>query len=213
MNKGIIEKTEKWVKAQLINEESGHDWYHILRVTRTAQQIAKEENANDEIVTLAALVHDLADDKVAQNEKEALKKIDEWFKENGLGDEAIAQIISIITTISFKGGNGQPVSTLEGKIVQDADRLDALGAIGIARTFVYSGHKGQPMYDPELPVRNEMSIEEYRHGKSSAVHHFYEKLLKLKDQMNTTTGMKLAARRHAFMETYLEQFYQEWNGR
>ncbi|ERN52860.1 HD domain-containing protein [Alkalihalophilus marmarensis] len=210
MNKGIIEKTEKWVKAQLINEESGHDWYHILRVTRTAQQIAKEEHANDEIVTLAALVHDLADDKVAQNEKEALKKIAEWFKENGLDDEAIDQIISIITTISFKGGNGQPVSTLEGKIVQDADRLDALGAVGIARTFVYSGHKGQPMYDPELPVRNEMSIEEYRHGKSSAVHHFYEKLLKLKDQMNTTTGMKLAARRHAFMETYLEQFYSEW---
>lgn len=210
MNKGIIEKTEKWVKAQLINEESGHDWYHILRVTRTAQQIAKEEHANDEIVTLAALVHDLADDKVAQNEKEALKKIAEWFKQNGLDDEAIDQIISIITTISFKGGNGQPVSTLEGKIVQDADRLDALGAVGIARTFVYSGHKGQPMYDPELPVRNEMSIEEYRHGKSSAVHHFYEKLLKLKDQMNTTTGMKLAARRHAFMETYLEQFYSEW---
>ncbi|MDV2885597.1 HD domain-containing protein [Alkalihalophilus pseudofirmus] len=210
MNKGIIEKTEKWVKAQLINEESGHDWYHILRVTRTAQQIAKEEHANDEIVTLAALVHDLADDKVVQNEKEALKKIDEWFKENGLDDEAIDQIISIITTISFKGGNGQPVTTLEGKIVQDADRLDALGAIGIARTFVYSGHKGQPMYDPELPVRNEMSLEEYRHGKSSAVHHFYEKLLQLKDQMNTTTGMKLAARRHAFMETYLEQFYSEW---
>ncbi|MEC2073788.1 HD domain-containing protein [Alkalihalophilus marmarensis] len=213
MNKEIIEKTEKWVKAQLINEESGHDWYHILRVTRTAQQIAKEEHANDEIVTLAALVHDLADDKVIQNEKEALKKIDEWFKENGLDDEAIDQIISIITTISFKGGNGQPVSTLEGQIVQDADRLDALGAIGIARTFVYSGHKGQPMYDPELPVRDEMSVEEYRHGKSSAVHHFYEKLLKLKDQMNTTTGMKLAARRHAFMETYLEQFYQEWKGR
>ncbi|MCM3715554.1 HD domain-containing protein [Halalkalibacter oceani] len=208
--KDAITKTTKWVKAQLENEGTGHDWDHIRRVTRQAEEIAEIEGADRHIVTLAALLHDLIDDKVVTSEEEGLARVNEWLAQLALPAGAQAHIIEIITTMSFKGGNNKPMSTLEGQVVQDADRLDALGAIGIARTFLYAGSKGQPMYDPAVRVRENMTAEQYRHGKSSAVHHFYEKLLKLKSLMNTNEAKRRAERRHAFMEQFLEQFYQEW---
>ncbi|WP_088103451.1 HD domain-containing protein [Halalkalibacter urbisdiaboli] len=208
--KGIIEATEKWVKDQLEHESSGHDWYHIARVTKQAREIAQIEGADLFIVTLAALLHDLADDKVVENEQEGLQRISDWLKSHQVDDRLINHILMIIQTMSYKGGTNTPVETLEGQVVQDADRLDSLGAIGIARTFVYSGSKGQPMYNPSLPVREKMTLAEYRKGESSAIHHFYEKLLKLKDLMNTETAKARAAERHAFMESFLEQFYNEW---
>ncbi|WP_017726955.1 HD domain-containing protein [Halalkalibacterium ligniniphilum] len=206
----IIEDAKEWVKDQLLHEGSGHDWYHIERVTYTAQAIAEKEDADDFIVALASLFHDLADDKVVENEQEGLQSIVTWLKDYDVNEKDIKHIMEIIQMISFKGGNGVPLKTKEAMVVQDADRLDAIGAIGIARTFTYAGSKGQPIYDPMLPVRDNMSVEEYRKGRSSAIHHFYEKLLKLKDLMNTDEGKRLAQERHRFMEQFLDQFYLEW---
>ncbi|SFL54773.1 uncharacterized protein SAMN04487943_102161 [Gracilibacillus orientalis] len=205
----IIKKTEDMVREKLWDEDSGHDWYHIERVTTTAKKLAEEENANLFVVTLAALLHDLADDKVVENEEEGLRAIQEWLGQHDVEKHDREHILSIIKNMSFKGGNGKPLDTLEGQVVQDADRLDAIGAVGIARCFVYAGKKGQSMYDPALEVREEMSINEYRKGKSSAIHHFYEKLLKLKDLMNTQAGYQVAQERHQFMEQFLEAFYLE----
>ncbi|WP_100404799.1 HD domain-containing protein [Bacillus solitudinis] len=206
----VILETSNWVKSKLEHEGTGHDWYHITRVTKQAKEIAIEEGANLFIVTLTALLHDLADDKVVNSEEEGRQEIKEWLHSHHLSETDIHHIITIIKTMSFKGGNNRAVESLEAQVVQDADRLDALGAIGIARTFIYSGSKGQPMYDPTISTRESMSVEEYRHGTSSAVHHFYEKLLKLKDLMNTESGKKRAEDRHSFMEEFLEQFYHEW---
>ncbi|KYG30994.1 HD domain-containing protein [Alkalihalobacillus trypoxylicola] len=209
----IIRKTEAWVKNQLIDERSGHDWYHVKRVSNQASKLAKLENADYFIVTMAALLHDIADDKLIENEQKALDSIKDWLDSLEINQEEQSHIFDIIQSISFKGGNGSPLRTLEAKIVQDADRLDAMGAIGIARTFTYSGHKGQAMYDPNLEIRENMTLEEYRNGQSSAVHHFYEKLLKLKDLMNTEHAKKEAEIRHQYMETFLAQFFQEWQGK
>ncbi len=205
----VILNTEQMVRDQLLNEESGHDWYHIERVTKTARQIAKKENANLFIVVLASLLHDLADDKVVESESKGIASIQQWLNAQQVESDDSEHILSIIQHMSFKGGNGTPLKTIEGQVVQDADRLDAIGAVGIARCFLYSGKKGQPIYDPTLKVREQMSKEEYRHGNSSAIHHFYEKLLKLKDLMNTETGQNLANERHQFMLEFLEQFFDE----
>ncbi|MEI3605879.1 HD domain-containing protein [Pseudogracilibacillus sp. SE30717A] len=210
-NNAIIIRARQFVQEQHQNDYSGHDWWHIMRVTDTAKIISVQEGGNDFVVELAALMHDLADEKISGSEKEGLKKVNKWLKENGVKEDEILEINEIITTMSFKGGNRKPMSTIEGKIVQDADRLDALGAIGIARTFAYSGAKGQPIYDPELPPRvGSMTYKDYRHGKSTAINHFYEKLLKLKDSMNTEYGKKLAEERHNYMMQFLEQFFLEW---
>ncbi|MDX8044496.1 HD domain-containing protein [Gracilibacillus sp. S3-1-1] len=205
----IIRKTEEMVRDQLLGEGSGHDWYHIERVTNTAKQLAEKENANLFIVTLAALLHDLADDKVVESEEQGLLAIKEWLEQHEVSADDSEHIVTIIQNMSFKGGNGIALQTMEGQVVQDADRLDAIGAIGIARCFVYSGKKGRPIYDPTLDVREQMTKEEYRTGSSSAIHHFYEKLLKLKDLMNTNAGYQLAVERHQFMEQFLDMFYQE----
>ena len=207
----MIQETEKWVKDQLKNEGTGHDWHHIRRVTKQAKEIAKIEGANEFIVTLAALLHDLIDDKVVKSEEAGIKQVTKWLTTIGTTSEQHQHIMTIITTMSFKGGTNKPVTTLEAKVVQDADRLDAIGAIGIARTFIYAGSKGDPMYDPTLAVRDSLTLDEYRHGRSSAIGHFYEKLLKLKDLMNTEEGKKRAELRHAFIEQYVEQFLQEWD--
>lgn len=207
-----IQQTEQWVKDQLMNETTGHDWYHIARVMRLSEVIGEREGANLFIVKMAALLHDVADDKIAENEQEAMANIVEWLKNLELSEADQTHILEIIQTISFKGGHGKKVRTLEAQVVQDADRLDALGAIGIARTFQYAGAKGQAMYDPTLTPRENMSFEAYRHGKSSAINHFYEKLLLLKDQMNTETGKQLAEERDAVMRQFLTQFYKEWDG-
>lgn len=205
----IIKKTEKMVRNKLLNEKTGHDWFHIERVTKNAINIGQKERANLFIVTLASLLHDLADDKIVENERKALINIKQWLHSLNVKKEDIEHILYIIQSISYKGGNFKQLQTLEAKVVQDADRLDAIGAIGIARCFVYAGRKGIPIYDPSLNIREEMTIEEYRNGKSSAIHHFYEKLLKLKDLMNTNTGRNLAIERHQFMVTFLNHFYKE----
>lgn len=206
----IIENTALWVKKQLENEGTGHDWYHIYRVTKMAKNIAIEENADIFIVLMAALLHDLADDKIVENEKEGIKNIISYLENQGIEQEKISHIVNIIQTISFKGGKGEELHSLEARVVQDADRLDAIGAIGIARTFQYGGARNRPIYDHRLPVRQDMSLEEYRNGKSSSIHHFFEKLLLLKDMMNTNTAKTIAKRRHDILVHYLNEFFDEW---
>lgn len=208
----VIQNIEQWVKSELLNEKSGHDWYHIKRVKDIAKEILKHEDADSFIVVSAALLHDIADDKVTANVDAALERIRELLVSNEVADDTIETIIDIITTMSFKGGTGKKLSYIEAQIVQDADRLDALGAIGIARTFQYGGSKGQAMYNPEIPVRDKMSFEEYRNGESTSINHFYEKLLLLKDKMNTPTAVEMAEERELFMKHFLDTFFKEWNG-
>jgi uncharacterized protein len=213
MKQLMIEQTEEFVKRQLANESSGHDWYHIYRVQKLSENIAEQEGADPFICVMAALLHDLADEKIAGSEEAGLNNVKQWLESLHVEQEDSIHILSIISTMSFKGGNQSPMLTIEGKVVQDADRLDAIGAIGIGRTFAYSGAKGQLMYDPEIPVRETMTKEEYRNQKSTAVNHFYEKLLKLKNHMNTTYAKKLADERHVFLEQFLDQFFAEWEGK
>lgn len=211
-NEAIINDTKEMVREKLLNEGTGHDWYHIERVWKTAVTLAEKEKANRFIVELAALLHDLIDDKLVSNKDEAVQEVMYWLEGVGVTSKDSERILEIIETISFKGGNSKKLHTIEAQIVQDADRLDAIGAIGIARCFAYAGSKGDPLFDPELSVRDTMTEEEYRKGKSSAVHHFYEKLLKLKDLMNTKAAREMAEERHAFMEDYLTRFFNEWEG-
>jgi uncharacterized protein len=209
----IIDKTKQFVKSALENDASGHDWWHIVRVHTTAKNLAEQENANLFIVEMAALLHDLADEKLNETEEIGLKKVEDWLVSCAVEEVYREQILTIIKNISFKGGNRPPQTTIEGKVVQDADRLDALGAVGIARTFAYAGAKGDIIFDPNLPVRETMTKDEYRNGKSTPINHFYEKLFKLKDLMNTYTAKVLAEQRHQFMINYLQQFMKEWNGK
>lgn len=213
MNESIwIAKAEEFVKEQLGQDTTGHDWWHTHRVRNTACEIAEIEHADVFICTMAALLHDVADEKLNPSKEAGLQKVHTWLTDNLADKEQIHHIMMIIETMSFSGGGGQPMQTLEGQVVQDADRLDALGAIGIARTFIFSGAKGRPAYDPEVPPRDETLQKEYRdYSKGTAVNHFYEKLLKLKFLMNTDYGRKLAEERHDFMLSYLDQFYKEWN--
>lgn len=213
MNKQVIvEDTKQMVKAKLKDEGTGHDWYHIERVWKTASKLAKKEQANSFIIELAALLHDLIDDKLVDDKEQALQEVKYFLEGAGVSASDADRIMDIIQSISFKGGNGRKLTSLEGQIVQDADRLDAIGAIGIARCFAFAGSKGHVLFDPELSVREEMTEREYREGQSSAVHHFYEKLLKLKELMNTETAKAIAEERHAFMEEYLMKFFEEWEG-
>jgi uncharacterized protein len=195
------------------HDKTGHDWWHIHRVWQTALYIAKKEKANLLVVQLAALLHDIADWKFNNgDDKESARLAQEWLVSIGLEEESIAHICDIINAVTFKGaGVENQIKTLEGKAVQDADRLDALGAIGIARAFTYGGYKGMPMYDPAIESRLHTSFEEYKKHKGTTINHFYEKLLLLKDLMNTVTGKRLAEDRHQFIESYLNQFFLEWD--
>lgn len=210
----IIENTIHFVKQQLHGAEGGHDWFHIERVFKNATLIAEGENCNMEIVQLGALLHDVADSKFHNGDETLGPKVARKFLESeGADEETIAHVIAIIENISFKGGNfKKQFNSIELDIVQDADRLDALGAIGIARTFNYGGFKNRALYNPEIAPNLTMSKEEYKKSESPTLNHFYEKLLLLKDRMNTKTGKKLAEGRHEFMETFLGQFYSEWEG-
>lgn len=215
MNKNkIIENTREFVKKSLENAEGGHDWFHIERVCRNADLIAKNENADKFIVGLGALLHDIADYKFHNGDEQVGPRIArEFLVSQNLPEETITHVINIIDNISFKGGNNMPgFQSPEFDIVQDADRLDALGAIGIARTFNYGGFKGRPLYDPAIAPNLNMSKEEYKNSTAPTLNHFYEKLLLLKDRMNTVTGKRIAEGRHTFMQQYLDQFYAEWNG-
>lgn len=211
----LIENTIAFVKKQLEHAEAGHDWFHIERVYKNALLIAAEEQCDQTVVALGALLHDIADSKFHDGDESIGPKTARSFLEGeSVSEEVIVQVIAIIENISFKGGNFEKAfHSKELEIVQDADRLDALGAIGIARTFNYGGFKNRPLYNPEIPPKLNMSKEEYKNSQAPTLNHFYEKLLLLKDKMNTPAGKRIAAQRHHFMEEFLAQFYGEWEGK
>nr|WP_248735869.1 HD domain-containing protein [Neobacillus rhizosphaerae] len=212
VKKQIIKQTEIFVHNELGEDATGHDWFHVDRVRRNALHICREERQGDPfIIEMAALLHDIPDEKLNETIEIGKAKLDSFLHCISLPNEAKNHIIQIIDSISYKGGRKTVLETVEAKIVQDADRLDAIGAIGIARAFAYGGKKGQPIYDPNINVREEMSLEEYRKGKSTTIHHFYEKLLKLKDLLNTKSAKEMAESRQQMMGLFLEQFYQEWD--
>ncbi len=210
----LIDNTIVFVKEKLQNAEAGHDWFHIERVYKNALLIASDENCDLTIVKLGALLHDIADSKFNDGDETVGPKVAREFLESQkASEEIITHVVNIIENISFKGGNFEKKFTSkELEIVQDADRLDALGAIGIARAFNYGGFKNRQLYNPEIAPKLNMSKEEYKNSESPTLNHFYEKLLLLKDKMNTPTGKKLAEQRHQFMEHFLAQFYAEWDG-
>ncbi len=210
----LIDKTILFVKQQLQNAEGGHDWFHIERVYKNALLIAENEACNIEIVKLGALLHDIADSKFHNgNETVGPKVAREFLEKEKVSEETIVHVINIIENISFKGGHfDKKFSSKELDIVQDADRLDAIGAIGIARTFNYGGFKNRAIYNPNIAPNLNMSKEEYKNSEAPTLNHFYEKLLLLKDKMNTKSGKEIAQKRHKFMEKFLSQFYAEWDG-
>ncbi|MEG0916157.1 MAG: HD domain-containing protein [Myroides sp.] len=210
-----IEQIIIFVKKELEGAEAGHDWFHIQRVYNNALNLLKSEQANEQVVVLGALLHDIADSKF-HNGDETIgpKKAMDFMTSININDHVKDHVVKIIENISFKGGNfNKTFHSKELEIVQDADRLDAIGAIGIARTFNYGGYKNNGLYDPEIQPKLKMTKEEYKNHKGTTINHFYEKLLLLKDLMNTETGKKLAENRHQYMEGFLEQFYNEWEGK
>lgn len=209
----IINATKEYIKNKLDGEATGHDWWHILRVYKTAKYIGEKENVDLFVVELAALLHDIADWKFNQDNMDIGSYLaGEWLKSLNVPEDVIRKITKIIKTISFKGGTtNSNQETIEGKVVQDADRLDAIGAIGIARTFAYGGFKGREIYNPEIKPKVYNNFEEYKKSKGTTINHFYEKLLLLKDLMNTKTGKAMAQERQEFMEKYLKQFFREWD--
>jgi uncharacterized protein len=210
----IIKETEKFVKETLKNAEGGHDWWHIYRVCGLSKHIAETENADMFVVELGALLHDIADSKFNNGDEEiGPKKAREFLESLNLDKDIILHVENIIKNISFKGGKQiQNFKSKELSIVQDADRLDALGAVGIARTFNYGGHKNKEIYNPHIKPNLNMTSEEYKSSTSPTLNHFYEKLLLLKDKMNTEAGKRMAEHRHEFIKDYLAEFYQEWEG-
>jgi len=213
-SKKLIEKARLYVETELAGDGSGHDWWHVYRVWSIAKKIAQKEKADQTIVELAALLHDIADWKFNDGDESAgPRQVAAWLNNNGVDPGLVDEVCKIISTLSYKGaGVATPMRTIEGKIVQDADRLDAIGAVGIARTFAYGGNKNRLMYHPEeAPVMHE-SFEHYKNNKGHTINHFHEKLLLLKDRMNTESAKKLAEQRHLFMENYLDRFHKEWDG-
>jgi uncharacterized protein len=210
----IIENTISFVKKTLENAEGGHDWFHIERVYKNSILIAKKENVNSLIVKLGALLHDIADSKFYDGDETLGPKIArEFLFSQNVDSTVIEHVVKIIENISFKGGNiTQKFTSDELNVVQDADRLDAIGAIGIARCFNYGGFKNRQLYNPEIIPNLKMSKEEYKSSPSPTINHFYEKLLLLKDKMNTETGLRIAKDRHEYMLAFLNQFYTEWKG-
>lgn len=210
----IIAKTEAYVKSLLSGEGSGHDWWHILRVWNNARTIASNEQADLFIVELAALLHDVGDHKFHKGDETVGPRMaEDWLTKLQVNPDIIEQVTTIIKELSFKGaGTSSTMSSIEGCIVQDADRLDAIGAIGIARTFAYGGHKNREIYNPEISPELHNTFEAYKNSTAPTINHFYEKLLLLKDRMHTQTARQMAEQRHHYMQLYLEQFYAEWNG-
>jgi len=216
MNKEfIIQSIIDQIKSQFDGESTGHDWFHIERVWNNAKLIAEKEDCDEFIVELGALFHDIADHKFVDDyENEAEKRTRAVLEPLRVDEQVIQDVLHIIDNCSFKGGIGEnKMKSIEGLIVQDADRLDAIGAIGVARTFAYGGKFGNEIYNPEVKPTNFKSEQHYRDSKTHTINHFYEKLLLLKDKMNTKSGKLLATQRHDFMQTFLDQFYGEWEGR
>lgn len=213
MNSNLIQETIEFVKQKLQNAEAGHDWFHIERVYKNSLLIANSENCDLQVVELGALLHDIADSKFYNGDETVGPKVAREFLElQSVPESVLIQVIHIIENISFKGGNFEKkVPSIELQIVQDADRLDAIGAIGIARTFNYGGFKNRQLYNAEILPNLKMTKEEYKKNDAPTINHFYEKLLLLKDKMNTTIGKQMAQQRHQYMEEFLHQFFIEWN--
>jgi len=213
-NATLMTCTADFIRQRLKDDSSGHDWWHIDRVRRNAVAIAEAENADVALCELAALLHDVADWKFHGGDETAgPRAAREWLMSQAAEENIIQRVCEIIAEVSFKGAGVPTVAgTLEGRCVQDADRLDALGAIGIARAFAFGGHFGRVMYDPEHPPEQHASFEAYKTKSGPTINHFYEKLLLLKDRMQTATGQQMAEERHQFLETFLRQFFAEWKG-
>ena len=212
----LIETTINFVKNELKNAEGGHDWFHIERVYKNALLIAKNEPVDITIVSLAALLHDIADPKFNNGDETIGPRVaSEFLLKQNVSSEIIEHVTQIIENMSFKNSFDLNTSftSKEMEVVQDADRLDAIGAIGIARCFNYGGFKDRPLYNPEIPPNQNMTKAEYKASNSPTINHFYEKLLLLKDQMNTKAGTRIALERHKYMEGFLKQFYAEWEGK
>lgn len=212
--KKVIQRTVEYVKKVLADAEGGHDWWHIHRVWKLSRHIAQKENVDPFVVELGALLHDIADSKFhGGDETIGPGKARSFLTALEVNEEVLAHVENIVTHISFKGGNHiQTFRSPELDVIQDADRLDAIGAIGIARTFNYGGHKNRGLYDPNIEPNLNMTKEEYKNSTAPTINHFYEKLLLLKDRMNTATGKRMAEHRHRFMEDFLREFYGEWDG-
>ena len=214
-NTRVLDNTIAFVKETLKGAEGGHDWFHIQRVYNNAKLIAKGEQVDSFVVSLGALLHDIADAKFFDGDESVGPKKARAFLENqGVDEKVIVHVENIIQFISFKSSlsSGEKFTSPELNVIQDADRLDAIGAIGIARCFNYGGFKNRALYDPEIAPNLNMTKEEYKKSTAPTINHFYEKLLLLKDMMNTETGRRIAADRHSYMEGFLQQFYDEWNG-
>ncbi|MCE9647103.1 MAG: HD domain-containing protein [Chloroflexi bacterium] len=212
--KDIIQRTAEYIKQEFSDDPSGHDWWHIYRVWKNAAAICRQEKADAFIVELAALLHDLDDWKFNENGDETPHRAKAWMNQCGVDSQVNEQVCEIIMHISYKGARVEnKMKSLEGFIVQDADRLDAIGAIGIGRAFAYGGYRNRPMYDPESSNQMHASFEEYKNSKSATINHFYEKLLLLRDRMNTPAAKRMAEGRHEVMLRFLDQFMSEWEGR
>ena len=213
-NAQIIDKTKNHLENKFKDENTGHDWWHMYRVWQLSKRIAKTESSADMfVVELGALLHDVADWKFNDGDLEACAKVArEWLSSLQVKDEIILRVEDIIRNVSFKGANvKQNMKSIEGKIVSDADKLDAIGAIGIARTFAYGGANGTPIYDPNIEPVKHKTFEEYKNSKTHTINHFYEKLLLIKDKLYTQTAKDIAKHRHDIMKNYLDEFYKEWN--
>ena len=209
----MIEKAKEYARSFLESDSSGHDFFHVVRVMNLAVRIAEQEpGADREVVQLMALLHDVDDRKLSPDTCEHLTRARRFLEENHVAEQKICLILSGIRQISFKGTDSVAPDTIEAKCVQDADRLDAIGAIGIGRAFAFGGSRGRAMYDPEQPPQMNMDGETYARTQGPTINHFYEKLLLLKDMMNTETGKAMAEHRHGFMEQFLHEFYGEWEG-
>lgn len=207
----IIHSTADFIAREFASEGSGHDWFHIDRVRRLALQIGKTEGSDLFVTEMAALLHDLDDWKMNGSTSHFPDKANAWLTHLGLAPEVIGQTLEVIGEVSYKGaGTETPVSSIEAAVVQDADRLDAIGAIGIARTFAYGGHKNRLIYDPAVAPVLHNDFQQYKNSTAPTINHFFEKLLLLKDRLNTPTARLIAEQRHRFMENYLEQFFEEW---
>jgi uncharacterized protein len=210
----IIQNTAEYVKREFQNDSSGHDWWHIHRVWKNALSICQHEPADVFIVELAALLHDLDDWKLNPSADGSPVRAAAWLRQMEVDAAVSAHICEIISHLSYKGaGVENKISTIEGMIVQDADRLDAIGAVGIGRAFAYGGHAGRSLYDPDEPPQMHQSFEQYKNSRSATINHFYEKLFLLKERMNTSTAKRIAGERHAYMEEFVTRFLREWDGK
>ncbi len=214
INESLIQRTEIFVQEFLKHDATGHDWWHIHRVNEIAKRLATEEGADPLIVELAALLHDVADHKLNDgDEQKGMSRVEDFLRAERLGEEVIQAVLKVIREVSYKGaGVPTPVTSIESAVVQDADRLDAMGAVGIARMFTFGGAKGRAMFDPNIPPVDHHNEDMYRNAKSTTFNHFHEKLLLLKDRMNTAGARRIAEGRHQYMAEFMQRFKKEWEG-